>query len=437
MLRHRGRAVVFMIFLLRIVQGGIAQSLILEKEPLYFYSQPDRAFKVIHDSDLYILEPGKSWVKSRLHFPSDFHREDLHFDFEAISSETRDLIVSRGCGLVYELKNDSLMRLDHSFEHKNQFFAAVFVHRNRLHFFGGYGLFTSKNIMTYFDMGRGEWFLQFTKGPLPEPRAVMYYTLAGNALIVFGGKRAKHNIGLSLHDAWRFDFQTERWTKLGELNPKLRRVFSDGMRMEKVHAPFIKYGSYIYHYFPEKNQIFEYNSDLFSRVIAIASGDGSHDLAVIALEENRIQLKPTQLSRFLGKPKRVLSIYQPKENPWWILLPAAVLMALLFSFLIFLYRRRKRLSNNSFSPLDYAMIKLLSSNAEEGIENTELNHLLDDGQANFETLKKRRELKLRELRIKLSKYSGLSPDEVILEKRLDKDRRIKRLYLNPTIKWRN
>jgi hypothetical protein len=44
---------------------------------------------------------------------------------------------------------------------------------------------------------------------------------------------------------------------------------------------------------------------------------------------------------------------------------------------------------------------------------------------------------MRELKKKLSLITGISADEVFLEKRLESDRRIKKLYLNPEIKREN
>lgn len=435
MFRKNGIGLVLALTALCVVPRSLSQSLILSKKPLSFFSQRDHTFKVINDSNLYILHAGKEWEKVRIHFPSEIKPADLEYYYFPISNANKDLIVSRGCGLVYELLNDTLIRLDRSFDHKNQYYGAIFSHQNRLCFFGGYGLFTSKNIITYFDPNLGEWLLQMTKGELPEPRDFMYYKKCKNALYIFGGNQAKNNIGRPINNAWRYDFNAQQWRLLGTLNPELNEVFNKGERMEYTCSPFIKYGPRLFHYFPEKNQIIEFNSDAFSRLSAIILGKGDRALSVIALELNKFQIKPIHLAAFLGKPKRVYPIFVKEGFKWWW---AVALLGIVFcTLLFFLFRKRPiRRSGEEFNELDRAFMELLSSNGEEGIENTELNHLLDDGQANFETLKKRRELKLRELRTKLSHFSGLSPDEVILEKRLDTDRRVKRLYLNPTIKWR-
>jgi hypothetical protein len=74
---------------------------------------------------------------------------------------------------------------------------------------------------------------------------------------------------------------------------------------------------------------------------------------------------------------------------------------------------------------------------EQGFETTELNHFFDYGSPNFDTLKKRRDLKMREMRKRLSAITGITAEEVFLEKRLESDRRVKKLYLNPGIKREN
>ena len=90
-----------------------------------------------------------------------------------------------------------------------------------------------------------------------------------------------------------------------------------------------------------------------------------------------------------------------------------------------------------FSDQEKELLRFFFEVGEAGFETNDLHRFFDYGDPNFDTLKKRRDLKLREMRKKLAQLTGVSSDEVFLEKRLDSDRRVKKLYLNPEIKREN
>ncbi|USQ03550.1 hypothetical protein [Aquirufa antheringensis] len=60
-------------------------------------------------------------------------------------------------GMVYELRQNELVRIDQSFEHKMQINSASFTFDNRIFKFGGYGFWSARNFFTYFDLNSKEW----------------------------------------------------------------------------------------------------------------------------------------------------------------------------------------------------------------------------------------------------------------------------------------
>jgi hypothetical protein len=60
-------------------------------------------------------------------------------------------------GLVYEIRGNELVRIDHSFEHKMQINSQQFIYDNRIFRFGGYGFWSARNFFTYFDINSKEW----------------------------------------------------------------------------------------------------------------------------------------------------------------------------------------------------------------------------------------------------------------------------------------
>ena len=411
----------------------LAQTLELQKAPYVYYSQRLNCFRAFSDSLIYTLDPKAGWKKETLTVKSPGDSIDYWSEFFMVSNRGRDFMVNRGCGQVFELKGNQLTRLDHSFNHRNQYNAAVFFHHGDIHFFGGYGLFTSKNVITYFDFKKQEWFITFVSSKQsPNSRSSCYHRKIGDKLYIFGGYASRNSLGIFQKDVWTFNFSTSKWSKLGKINPVLSKVFdqpSDGFPHE---SPYIRYGSRFFVTYPKKNMLEEYISDEFARVVDVIS-DAKGNLLVVYRESNGfVSVKQLNEKAFLGKRKAQHELYITEQLGFmWIFVSVGVVLLVVVLFL--LIRRKKRITNN-LTDQDIQLCSILSSNGEEGVELSALNVLLDDGQSNYEALKKRRELKIRDLRVRLSEYSGISKEEVILEKKSTKDKRVKLFYLNPTIK---
>ncbi len=131
-----------------------SESLTVSKTALYLLNKKTNSFLVIDDSTAYftLKASAKKWQRH----PVTFIGTNTNFQqfkelFQPISySNGRVLFIYKGVGEVYELKNDTIRRIDRSFRHENQFNNSLFEHQNTVYAFGGYGLFTFKNIITYF-----------------------------------------------------------------------------------------------------------------------------------------------------------------------------------------------------------------------------------------------------------------------------------------------
>jgi hypothetical protein len=95
---------------------------------------------IVNDSLVY-----KGFDMKRIAFKhTEYPAKLQEYKFFNIGNKT--YLVHEGCGPVLEYRNDSIVRIDNSFLHMNQFNASRFIFNNEIYFFGGYGLFTSKNI---------------------------------------------------------------------------------------------------------------------------------------------------------------------------------------------------------------------------------------------------------------------------------------------------
>ena len=62
-----------------------------------------------------------------------------------------------GGGIVYQYVDGSIVRIDDSFAHRNQFSGFFFSYKNELYLLGGYGYWSSKNVLTKFNFQTGSW----------------------------------------------------------------------------------------------------------------------------------------------------------------------------------------------------------------------------------------------------------------------------------------
>lgn len=111
--------------------------------------------------------------------------------------------------------------------HQNQFAASTFVYKDEIYYFGGYGLFTFKNILTKYIFKSKEWMAVQTFGSeFPSLRRDANRILIGDNLYVFGGLSENPDdfyFGQIPSDniVWKLNLKTMTWNKEGVFNSKL------------------------------------------------------------------------------------------------------------------------------------------------------------------------------------------------------------------------
>ncbi len=110
-------------------------------------------------------------------------------------------------GLVYELKGNEIVRIDHSFEHKMQISSQQFVYDNRIFRFGGYGFWSARNFFTYFDLNSKEWesYSPVRGDKVPPGMFDVNQFINGDDITYFNG------VVIDAFDNLKFDRSTEIW----------------------------------------------------------------------------------------------------------------------------------------------------------------------------------------------------------------------------------
>jgi hypothetical protein len=153
----------------------------------------EKQYLVFNHPDFYYSKKfnSKSWDKKVLKYNETPKTDNFPYNFFHIKG--KNYFVHTGCGTVFEFRNDSIIRIDNSFEHKSQFMASTFVYKDEIYYFGGYGLFTFKNILTKFDFKTKEWELvkYFNYNRIPEPRANSLIFQKNNKLYLGAAEKLK------------------------------------------------------------------------------------------------------------------------------------------------------------------------------------------------------------------------------------------------------
>lgn len=146
-------------------------------------------------------------------------------EYKFIETPKMGYMKNASSGIVYSFDGADFNRLDHSFDFKSQFRSYTFFHDGQIMDFGGYGLHSFKNIITYFNLAKKETELYNQETPIessPIARDRMMAQYLNNNLYIGQGhgvlpniKHPYQNADL-ISDYWKFSFENNTWTKLGE-----------------------------------------------------------------------------------------------------------------------------------------------------------------------------------------------------------------------------
>lgn len=159
-----------------------------------------------------------------------------YFDLKYVAKELRDqppsylnystlkdtlYAVHPGGGILYQFKKDSILRIDDSRMHRNQYGSNIFTHKDTLYNLGGYGLWNSKATLTFYDFNDHEWHVIPTKGEIPKYGfSAGRHSIIGSTIHILGAHytdpntQRQENIGELL----RLDLDTKTWLSPIKLN---------------------------------------------------------------------------------------------------------------------------------------------------------------------------------------------------------------------------
>lgn len=380
----------------------------------------------------------------------------------------KNYFVNNGGGTVLEYDNNHLRRIDQSFLHKNQFGAAYISYKNEIYLFGGYGLFTSKNILTKYDFKGNEWFLvPLNSKERPHEGHDYESIVIGDDLYVFGGGHQNEiGIGSSYNDPnylWKFNFKNRIWENIGTVNLKyIPTAHKYGINTftanDKIYVIDVVYSAVID---IKKNKVYYYKSPyaiVDNKIIYNPKNKTINYLKNLTSTRKTIFVS-TKVEDFFKEPFEEDNFY---HQPLLITDKLSYLVlgiGLATLFPLYYYRTRKKKGSfiigsgkeqeivyqeskdqfihnnnsvNDFSPLEKSILTFLIKNIDVYIPIHSINFIIEkEVKTNsINTLLRKRESLLHLLKSKLSIMLNISYDEIILEQKNQEDRRIKEVKLN-------
>jgi hypothetical protein len=153
-----------------------------------------------------------------------------HANFFTIINSKELYIISNGAGPVFVYRDNTFKRIDNSSLHKNQFGGARFIYNNKIHIYGGYGFWSFKSFITFFDNNISQWDLLYNESKYTPPgRWKPIYNLINDKLYVLGGRpglEGSFEQDESFSDVFYFDFIEKEFVDVGKLNPKILTTYS-------------------------------------------------------------------------------------------------------------------------------------------------------------------------------------------------------------------
>lgn len=415
-----------------------------------YYDYQENTFCVLDDSSFvwkYVSSENK-WKKSPIELHIDMPFVQFIESFNCISDKGSPVyFVAHGCGVVYAKRGNVIERDDNSFYHKNQFGGSFFMDEGSPMIYGGYGLFTYKNIITRYDTIAKEWFMVETLNenpPIGESNKIIKY---GYKYYLFNGYKPDKKVLVPMEEVYVFNKKTKKWSNPGKLNPKINREqMPPGQYGYQVASNrFSCFNNWIIEYDFEKIKYRKYKFSSTNLYHGILKVDSQYLIHQLSSKPSRwVEIKDKDFLKSFEYEEGDLII--PEKAPsllkgWHYAIIGIVLFIIIWG--IIKIRLKKINLKEEFvmrikaiqeiNQQETELIALLLNHHEFGLEISKINDLVNYENPSVDTLKKRREILLKELRYKLSSKYNVSKDDIFIELRMDTDKRMKLIFLNQEI----
>jgi hypothetical protein len=359
---------------------------------------------------------------------------------------------------IFDFEKMQLQRIDKTFFRGYNCLSTRFLRNGIIYCFGGYGMFRTNNLMTYFQPETKEW---MALNPANEAPRSIDSGLEGYSKekdVFFSGLNHfysdSENKAKPIYDFgfYAYDFKTKLWGKLGVIEQEALEYFCrDG-----VNKNVFWNGKYfIAHYFqspfsrviiidPIKNEVYQWDDK--AKILGVSIYTFENEFAkeyvlgdsLYCIQELRIQ-KDVFVKNILSieqmkknaKPLGKLYVSEINKSSYYMLSALGLIVLIGFIFL-----KQKKIQHNqkvvSLNTIEKRVLtELIINKREEGLSAEQLNELIEIDKKSLENQRKLRSDFLKTFEAKLSQiYQVSNPIERIPS---NTDKRMMAYKLNEAI----
>ena len=441
--------------------------LISESQVLSFNNSDLRSMSIVKDSNkkaYLLLFCKKYYVKYDLNEQKsidtlDYLSDDSSLDIDNIVTNFRSLsmndnlyFIENTGGGVFEFKNGYFKRIDNSYSHRLQFGAFPFVYDNKIHQYGGYGFFSNRDMITYFDTNTKSWEIvnPIKSDIMPIGTSASVSLLYKSDLYVFNGfytdkfDRKKNHI---LNEVWNFNFLDHKWKMLGKTSKDESLYFNKNFQLDnKILC--LNYNGQIAEVNVENNivKIFKktnFIEKLSDHILPIYSNDYIYCILNNGIK-NTLELHIRKKDDFLGDYIEEHPLYRSgiwEENKY-LILPIALVLLFINLVIILIIKKKRRNDIYSFIKIknqnvfyknkmidldqgEVEIIKILLDNPE-GVSTSDIMNLTETKGLNYSHNIRQKNIKINNINLIFKATLKIDYD-IIISSKSDFDQRM-RIY---------
>jgi hypothetical protein len=441
----------FLLFVLLISTSSYTQTWNYnDRVSLFIEAKSQNTIVFVNDSLFY--KNGKRFQLKSTPFPGKIN------DYLPINIANKTYLVHSGCGPVLEFRNDSIIRVDNSYLHNSQFGSTPFIYNKQIYFFGGYGLFTYKNIITRYDFKNGEWNQEQTYGEeFPEARCCEVFSYRKNdQLYIFGGIANDPKKIREVNDVkpffWKLDLASMTWKKMGTYNSEL---VSSQYNSIQIKDKLYLFNEILLEVDFKQNTVKKYD---FSNHIVPKAMLVKNDTIYGIFEKNNGKIYFSKKTiqeikgKYIGSESFILSYEGIDYRKYGL---GGLIILLILITLNILYKKKIKKSPNtkitfnrktnefefkqkkitSFEENEKKILYFLLEHPNEYVSLNSLNELFENAKQTetVTAIIKRRELAVNGLVAKVALITEIPETNLVLERKNAEDKRLKDILLLPNL----
>ncbi|MFM1754090.1 MAG: hypothetical protein RLZZ236_1029 [Bacteroidota bacterium] len=421
-----------------------------DRVSLFIEAKSQNTIVFVNDSLFY--KNGKRFQLKSTPFPGKIN------DYLPINIAKKTFLVHSGCGPVLEFRNDSIIRVDNSYLHNSQFGSTPFIYNKQIYFFGGYGLFTYKNIITRFDFKNGEWNQEQTFGEeFPEARCCEVFSYRKNdQLYIFGGIANDPKKIREVNDVkpffWKLDLASMTWKKMGTYNSEL---VSSQYNSIQIKDKLYLFNEILLEVDFEQNTVkkYDYSNHIVPKAMLV-----KNDTIYGIFEKNNGKIYFSKKTiqeikgKYIGSESFILSYEGIDYRKYGL---GGIIILFILIALNILYKKKIKKSPNtkitfnrktnefefkqkkitSFEENEKKILYFLLEHPNEYVSLNSLNELFENAKQTetVTAIIKRRELAVNGLVAKVALITDLPESSLVLERKNSEDKRLKDILLLPNL----